>query len=200
MQEPFATPTFADVADKIGARRLEKSLAQLAREIETEVHNAEFIPRHADVRRDIKSLNFETRRFEIALSRVSTRLLDLPVGADQTLLRAREATRDISALCDKALSFIPVEPGRKRPPGKITCALVVIEAWDFVKGRAPSANNEHAQEACEVYWRACGGQPSANWQNTLKAARGVHNKWRQHIRNEIRGVQNSPLNIFNSGT
>ena len=186
MQEPLPKPTFADVADGIGTRQLDKSLATLAHEVETEVHNAEFIPRLADVRRDIQSLKKQTRRLEIALSQVSTRLLHLPFGADQSLLRAREAISDISALCDKALSINRAGPGRKRPPGKITCALIVIEAWAFVKGRAPSTNNEYAQEACEAYWRACGGQPSANWPNTLKAARAVHSKWRQHIRSEIR--------------
>ena len=185
MQEP-TNPTFADVADKIGARQLEKSLAKLAGEIETEVHNAEFIPRPTDVRRDLKSLRVETKQLERALKRVSTRLLDLPVGAGQTLLRAREAISDISALCDKALSITRAKSGRKRRPGKITCALIVIEAWASVGGKAPSANNEDAQEACEAYWRACGGQPSANWQRTLQAARAVHGNWRQHIQNEIR--------------
>ena len=56
MQEPLTKPTFADVADRIGARQLEKSLAKLAGEVETEVHNAEYIPRLADVRRDFKRL------------------------------------------------------------------------------------------------------------------------------------------------
>ena len=183
MQEP-TKPTFADVADKIGDRQLVKSLAKLAGEIETEVHNSElFIP---SVRRDLRSLRVETKQLERALNRVSTRLLNLPFGADQSLLRAREAISDISALCDKALSINRAGPGRKRPPGKITCALIVIEAWASVGGKAPSANNPDAQEACEAYWRACGGQPSANWPNTLKAARAVHSKWRQHIRSEIR--------------
>jgi len=190
MQEPLTKPTFANVAEGIGERQLEKSLAKLASEVETEVHNAEYIPRPADVRRDFKRLKLEARRFEIAVSRVSTgfRLLNLPVRADQTLLRAREAISDISALCDKALSINQAGPGRKRPPGRITCALIVIEAWAFVGGQGPSANNPDAQEACAAYWLACGGKPSANWQNTLKAARAVsvHSKWRQHIRNEIR--------------
>src|SRR5262249_32644736 len=56
-------------------------------------------------------------------------------------------------------------------PGKITCALIVIEAWAFVKGKPPSHNNEDAQEACEAYWLACGGQSSAKWQWQLKLAR-----------------------------
>ena len=56
MQEPLTKPTFANVADKIGARQLEKSLAKLADEVKTEVHNAEYIPRPADVRRGIQAL------------------------------------------------------------------------------------------------------------------------------------------------
>jgi len=186
MQEPLATPTFADVAEGIGARRLEKVLAQLAREVETEVHNAKFISRPADVRRDVERLKDESRRLEIALNRVSKRLLDLPVDASESLLRAREAIRDIVTLCDKSASIISAKPGRKRAPGKITCALIVIEAWASVRGKAPSANNEDAQEVCAAYWLACGGQPSANWQRTLKAARADRSAWRKYIRDEIR--------------
>jgi hypothetical protein len=183
MQEPT---TFVEVAKMIGDSRLAKPLDQLTRHVEIEVHNAAFIPTATHVRHDIERLNWEARRFEIALNRVSRRLLDLPTDADRTLLKAREVLGDIVELCKKSLKIVSPKRGPRRKPGKLTCAIIVIEAWAFANGKPPSQNNEQAQEACEAYWRACGGKPSGNWQRMLIAARADGSRLRDLIRNEIR--------------
>jgi hypothetical protein len=111
-------PTIADVSKMIGDSRLARPLEHLARHVEIEVHNAAFIPTATHVRHDIERLNFEARRFEIALNRVSKRLLDLPTDADRTLLKAREVLGDIVELCKKSLKIVSPKRGRKRKPGK----------------------------------------------------------------------------------
>src|SRR5215510_1437389 len=111
-----ALPSFASVAKMIGDPRLAAPLAQLKREVRTEVHNAAFIPKSREVRRDLEELRREARRFEIALSRVSKRLLDLPMDADQSLKKASEALGDIAELCNKSLRTISTKPGAPRKP------------------------------------------------------------------------------------
>src|SRR5262245_4299300 len=101
MQEPL--PSFASVANMIGDPLLVEPLEQLASEVKTEVLNAAFIPKPREVRSDIERLRRDARRFEMALSRVSKRLLDLPTDADQSLRKAKEALTDIVELCNKSL-------------------------------------------------------------------------------------------------
>ncbi|HYV72275.1 MAG TPA: hypothetical protein VE970_19510 [Pseudolabrys sp.] len=185
-----AQSPFASVARKIGNRRLEKVLAQLAANIRTEVHNAKHIPKLRDVRDNFRLLKGEAQRFEKALGRIS--LLDVPASAIECLPDARKTTRDISALCDKALSNISVKRGAPKRPGRVTCALIIIEAWDFERGRLPGANSPKAQEACADYWRANGGLPvgkegdPGNWRSTLKEALADRSAFRRYIRDEIR--------------
>jgi hypothetical protein len=181
---------FASVARKIGNPRLEKVLAQRAADIETEVHNAKFIRKPSNVRDSFKLLKNEAQRFEKALSKIS--LLDVPASAIECLPVARKAVREVSALCDKALSNISVKRGAPKRPGRGTCALIVIEAWTFARGRLPGANNPKTQEACEDYWRASGGPPigkegdPGNWRKTLKEALADRSAFRRYIRDEIR--------------
>ena len=175
---------FAAVAEMIGDSRLAKPLRQLAENIETEIHNAAFVPKTAEVKGDVVRVKADGKRLEVALRRVSRRLLDLPFNAHKSLSKAREAIHEISVMCDKALKR--KKRGRKRKPGRVTCALIVIEAWTFTKGKAPGPNNERAQEACEAYWRACTGGPSSNWQRILKSAREDQSAFRHCIRDEIR--------------
>ena len=180
--------TFANVARKIGNPRLEKVLAQLAAN-----HSAKSASRRADLRGDVGLLKKQAEGFEKALSRISKgfRLLDLPVDANECLPNARKTSRDVAALCDKALSLISRKSGRLKRPGRETCALIVIEAWSFVHGKPPGANNAKAQEACDDYWRAYGGSPigkadTGNWRKTIKDALAVRSALRRYIRDEIR--------------
>jgi hypothetical protein len=164
--------TFASVARKIGNPRLEKVLAQRAVDIETEVHNTKFIRKPSDVRNSFNVLKSEAQRFEKALSNIS--MLDVPAYAIERLPVARKAVREVSTLCDEALSDTSVKRGAPKKPGRVTCALIVIEAWAFAHGRLPGANNPKTQEACEEYWRASGGPPigkegdPSNWRKTVK--------------------------------
>jgi hypothetical protein len=185
--EALQRPSFASVANMIGDPRLAAPLAQLKQEVRPEVHNAGFITKPRGVKRDIEWLRRDARRFEIALSRVSKRLIDLPADADQRLKKASEALGDIAELCNNSLQTISTTPGARRKPGKVTCALIVIEAFTLVKDRVPSANNYSVQSACEDYWQACGGHASdlANWGQTITTALKDQSPWRRHIRDEI---------------
>jgi hypothetical protein len=183
-QSPFAT-----VARKIGNPRLERVLAQLAANIATEVPGAERIPKRSEVRDNLKLLKGEARRFEKALSKIS--LLDISFSAIKCLRVARKITRDVSDVCDKTLSNISLKRGMPKRPGRITCALIVIEAWDFARGGPPGANNPKAQKACEDYWRAYGGPPigkgePGSWRKTMKDALADRSALRRYIRDEIR--------------
>jgi hypothetical protein len=180
---------FAEVAETIGNSRLEKPLRRLAENVKIEVYEA--TPPLAEVKRGVERVKADARRFEAALRRVSA--LDLTFGAAEALLKLRGLMADkiipeVTTLSNKTLSRRSGKRGPKRKPNpsKLTCALIVIEAWTFAKGKAPSANNERAQEACEAYWRACTGGPSVNWQRILKSARIDQSRWRSYVRGEIR--------------
>ena len=179
---------FADVAKLIGDLRLAVPLAELASEIKTELHNASVMPQPlaAEIRKNLEQLRSATRRFQNALDQVSSHLLELPPAVDtKDLSLAKDATSKVLVICDKALA-VHHKSGRRREPGKLTCALIVIEAWTFVIGEPPGHNNEDAQEACEAYWLACTGQPFATWQWPLKLARLNQSAWRRVIRDKIR--------------
>ena len=141
----------------------------------------------AEVKRDIERLRRDARRFEITLSQASKRLIDLPMDADQSLLKARDVLSDIVELCNKSLATISTKPGAPRKPGRVTCALIVIEAFTLVKDRVPGANNSSVQSACENYWQACGSHASdlANWRRTIATALKDQSAWRRHIRDKI---------------
>lgn len=186
---------FANIARKIGDPRLERTLEDLAANVRNEIHNAEFVSPRADVRDDVKRLKAEARRFEIALNKVSKRMLDLPAREIDCLPKARQAMRDVIALCDKTLSTTPAKGGRSKTPGRVTCALIVIEAWIFVHHEGPGANNVDAQEVCDDYWRACGGQAigkesdPSNWRRPITDALSGQSALRRNIRDEIRRTE-----------
>ena len=185
--EALQQPSFASVANMIGDPRLAAPLAQLKREVRTEVDNAGFITKPKGLKQDLEWLRRDARRFEIALSRVSKRLIDLPTDADQRLKKASEALSAIAELCNNSLRTISNAPGARRKPGRVTCALIVIEAFTLVKDRVPSANNSSVQSACEDYWQACGGRASdlANWRRMITTALKAPSPWRRHIRDKI---------------
>jgi hypothetical protein len=188
---PNEVLSFADIARKIGNRRLGDSLEALASNVETGVHNPVFVPLHSDVRDDVKRLKAETERFESALNQVSKWILDLPVRESECLPAARHILREVDALCDKALTTISAKGGAMKKPGRVTCAMIVIEAWAFAHGRAPGVNNKRVQEICDDYWRACGGQPivdgdPSNWRRPLEDALADQDTLHRYIRDEIR--------------
>src|SRR5262249_11919900 len=122
-------PSFASVANMIGDPRLAAPLAQLKREVRAEVDNAGFIAKPRGLKQDLEWLRRDARRFEIALSRVSKRLIDLPTDADQRLKKASEALSDIAELCNNTLRTISTTSDAARKSGRVTCALIMIEAF-----------------------------------------------------------------------
>jgi hypothetical protein len=185
-------PSFASVARKIGDCRLENVLQQLASQVEIEIRNAEFVPLRAEVRSDVKQLKAETKRFENALNRVSRRsFMQLPVSKLEYLSQARQTIDDITALCDVTLSIHSSKGGVRKKPGRVTCAMIVVEGWAFVRGDPPGGNNRDVQEICDDYWRACGyetigqGDPG-NWRRTVTEALSNQGAMRRYIRYEIR--------------
>jgi hypothetical protein len=186
---------FVSIARKIGDPRLEKTLEELAVNVKNEIHNAKFVSLRTDVRGDVKRLKADARRFEIALNNVSKRILDLPAREIDCLPKARQAMRDVVALCDKTLSTTSAKGGRSKAPGRVTSALIVIEAWVIVHQEAPGANNVDAQEVCDDYWRACGGQPigkegdPSNWRRPMIDALSSQGALRRYIRDEFRRTE-----------
>jgi hypothetical protein len=133
----------------------------------------------------------QCRELETTCVRRWISLLDISFSAIECLRVARKTTRDVSEVCDKTLSNISLKLGAPKRPGRITCALIVIEAWDFARGGPPGANNPKAQKACEDYWRAYGGPPigkgePGNWRKTIKDALADRSALRRYIRDEIR--------------
>jgi hypothetical protein len=184
-------PSFTSIAQAIGNPRLETALRELSDFIETETHNAGFFPKRSEVRKEISQLHKKTREFEIALNRVSKSLLDLPSNAGECLLTARQAIQAISLLCNDTLSSIPAKGGVSRKPGRLICAMIVIEAWAFAKGKTPGTN-ETVCKICNDYWRACGGAPigregdPANWRRSTRGALLDQSAMRRYIQNEIK--------------
>jgi len=133
---PDPPPSFASIAQAIGNPQLEATLVALSEWIETETHNAGFVPKRSEVRADLKKLKAKTKEFEIALNRVSKqRLLELPVSDHDALFLAERAIEAISKLCEDTVSSIPIKGGVTKKPGRVTCAMIVIKAWTIARGR-----------------------------------------------------------------
>src|SRR6476620_10310037 len=98
VRNPF--PNVARFIAKGEARWLASALSELATNVTTDIHNAEFVPLRKDVRADIKRLQTATKRFEHALDEVSKRLLELPVVESECLPNVRVAVGSVAALCE----------------------------------------------------------------------------------------------------
>jgi hypothetical protein len=69
------------------------------------------------------------------------------------------------------LSRIP-KSGRRPHFGRALCADLVVSYYKRIHGKA-SPRSEKLYDACEQYWRACGGEPSGdteNWRRMVKEA------------------------------
>jgi hypothetical protein len=188
MGKPAKRDPFVCVAQAIGDERLAGVLRELGRDINTDISNADFVVRRADLRADLKGLLHSAKEFERARKRLSgMRLLDLPLGADRLLLDAKRTVRDTIAFCDRALARISAKGGRPPKAGRTLCATIIIEAWTHTRGREPGDNSVALQEICDRYWIACGqtsligqsGEP-ANWRRVIASAR--KSRWRSSVR------------------
>jgi hypothetical protein len=90
---------------------------------------------------------------------------------------------------------------RKKPSGRPLdvrreiCAAVIVEIWKLIHGEA-EPRSEQLQQACNEYWRACGGEQIGdtedpeNWRRTAKrASDGANEGW---VRSILVAVQNPP--------
>jgi hypothetical protein len=92
------------------------------------------------------------------------------------------------------------------PTARVTCAIVVIEAWTALHGKPRGAHNDSIGEICEKYWRACGGPRTGkdgnpgNWRRPMKEALADQGNLRRYIHSELQRWtgQNPPENIGNS--
>ena len=144
-------PSFARVAHKIGEPRLVRVLEQLARNVQTDIHNAKFVRKRSEIRSSVKKLKADARRFYRTMERVI--LFELPF---HDLRNVRRETRNVIEWCDRNLRVVSDKGGVGKKPGRATCAIIVIEAWAFIRGKTPGANNHTVHSICDEYWRACG--------------------------------------------
>jgi hypothetical protein len=87
-----------------------------------------------------------------------------------------------------------------RPPniGREVCAAVIVEAWKLVHGKV-QPQSKGLLEACNMYWRVCGGAPigqqwnlQGNWKGMVKKALAEDYSWIRKIMEGYRDNANSP--------
>ena len=64
----------------------------------------------------------------------------------------------------------------------ILCAMMIAEAWKFVRGKYPSARNREAAEAAEMLWELCTLPDGDRLPRTERVSFGNPlNAWRPHF-------------------
>jgi hypothetical protein len=181
--------TFGDVACQIakGSRPiwLEEALKGLSTIVAERIRRDAEFSEPIDVRDDVELLKKRAIDFKEALDNVSKRQRQLDPENIEYIPVARNMADKMIDLCLDTLQITVVSRGRPSQPGRLICAVIVVELWAAVRGKAPSANNPKAQEACRGYWIACGCEPiKTGWKRTIDAAR--LSPLRDWIRGEIR--------------
>jgi hypothetical protein len=172
------------IADGEPPQWLPEALDSFASTVENDVYEGQ--PKRSEVRKDIRQLKQDTLRFAYTVKRISKRRWNLAADDPKCWEDTWNALRRVAAMCDKSLTTIPAKRGREKLPGRVTCCLIVIEAWACMRGSPPGRNNEKAVAAVDAYWRACIGGPARGWQRHLETALATHNPLRDHIHDEIR--------------
>jgi hypothetical protein len=189
---------FAEVARLIGGeesllRHVEAELERLSSTVETIVHNEALIPKRSEVRAVANELKKAAAAYLSVYSKLPEVLLDLPVDRFECLSEARKALDDVTAYSDTILSMHSGKGGRPKKSAKLTCALIVVEAWTAVHCRPPGRRRERALEACECYWQACGQEPQrdeGSWQRCLIDALHDNSPLRRWLHDEFqRGTE-----------
>jgi hypothetical protein len=187
-------PSFASVALKIGKPRLQLALDELADDVRREINFAGFVPSRSDVRDDVNQLRTDAARLDKTLTRLSKeRPIDLPFPRELEVPHTQQSIRKLIEWCDKSLSVIPAKGGAPKQPGRTTCAMIVIEAWTYAKGKAPRANNQTVHEICDEYWRACGNASLGelrNWRRSVIEA--LRHRLRGHYQDQIQRHTTGP--------
>jgi hypothetical protein len=68
------------------------------------------------------------------------------------------------------------------------CAAVILEAWTLIRGNAKHRSAEFEQ-ACSDYWRACGGDGSENWRETIDRALLNDHVWVRRYLSALHGEE-----------
>jgi len=120
------------------------------------------------VRKHLKSVKDGIRRFEATLNAADNGWAELSYPIDYDTRAVRDALAKLGEVCDRGLAEVP-KGGHPSEPGRLICAIVVVEAWTKVHGQQPSAASRQPQQRCDDYWRACGypslGYPR-NWERS----------------------------------
>src|SRR5262245_28163392 len=134
----------ADVAtDMVGGRTppewLTRALLEFQRTVATRGFSEEHDPLCKEARSRFLSVKAAASELDRALNGIQDRLLWMPVKDTCALAAIRQAIRNAIEMSDRALERIP-SGGRRRarrmvgPTARVTCAIVVIEAWTALHG------------------------------------------------------------------
>jgi hypothetical protein len=73
------------------------------------------------------------------------------------------------------------------------CAAVVVETWRLVRGK-PEPRSQYLLEACNEYWRACGGKSRGsdieNWRRDAERAIIDNHEWIRKTLTTLKAVHN----------
>jgi hypothetical protein len=121
--------------------------------------------------------------------------------------------QELGTVIDQLIEFLPVindrlkhsmpaeHRGRWRNTKREFCALVVIEAWKAVHGKAELRSLE-LYRACDAYWIACGGEQLPdieNWRHTIKSIpKIVAAVWGAQMQETFQVGKECPQNIVHS--
>jgi hypothetical protein len=206
----------ADVAtDMVGGETppewLTPALKKLAYTVAMTGHTQENDPSCKEVRSRFLRVKAAASEMERALDGVGEGWLWSNSKDSYDLRAIRPALGKAVEISDAALKNIPSR-GRKRarrvggPSARVTCAIVVIEAWTALHGKPRGAHNDSIGAICEKYWRACGGDRTGkvgdpgNWRRPMKEAFADQSASRRYIHSELQRWtgQNPPENIGDS--
>ena len=201
---------FTDVARRIAGGSppvwLTQALGRLAGQLSIIASNAESDPLRAEVHARFQRVKDATAKMERALDGIRDAILWMTFEEMEALDSARQALRAAAQATDSASNRIPRGSGMNRASrlgglnSRESCAVVVVEAWELMRGNSPRGpNNPQLQEICDEYWRACGmppigetGEPS-NWRRPLMKALSNNSAFRQFVRDELsRGLVRNP--------
>jgi hypothetical protein len=199
-ENEVAPPSFERVAQLVTGRdppnwlieRFRKQSASLA----LDRHTSKTGSTKAEVVRHLQRIRDAAGEICNALSDEMTRaFLVFPSHSDE--IRNLEANlAHLSHRAETARSSPPLstESGKTRPgPGLATapgilsplilCAMMIAEAWKFVRGKYPSARNREAAEAAEMLWELCVLPDGDRLPRTERVRFGNPlNAWRPHFK------------------
>jgi hypothetical protein len=206
----------ADVAtDMVGGETppewLTRALMEFARTVATTGLTEERDPLCKEVRSRFLRVQAAASEMDRALDGIRDGLLWMTPKDIDAFPAIRQALRKAVEMSDRTFKSIP-SGGRKRarrlagPTARVTCAIVVIEAWTALHGKPRGGHNDSIGEICEKYWRACGGPRTGkdgdpgNWRRPMKEALADQSALRRYVHSELQHWtgQNPPENIGNS--